>query len=430
MLVGQSDWYLGCAADDLDRNAWVFVGSFQRNLLTPQVCSQACAQQGALYGGLRSGSLCFCRSADLPPLLDDQICSVPCVGDATQRCGGTRAFSIFSTQFAFTDLQPSATMLDAVAPVLSLFQLEVTASPSSVDPDRFEWIVEGSETPITTTSPTLTYAFETPGLKTINVTIQNVVSSLSAQFFILVEQSVAIDLFTPEFASAGSLTTLELQQTGGNEANATVVIDNTIEVAANVALPEPLQLNTSETILRRIASQLSSAPQDLVQPTFVVDVGDSYQAIAVPSSVVTDNGVISSFWISVNAPVEVTFLLLRPHCPDNQAYCASIDACIVVEDEYALDPCSILDVCACDSASSISPDDMFCLSETNCGIQLTYPFQSSTAVSTRRFGLPFGFRIRLAVACRFVSFIPKNRRSFPCLFDCSLDLMTASFPFG
>ncbi|KAI1334068.1 hypothetical protein F5Y15DRAFT_315559 [Xylariaceae sp. FL0016] len=93
-----SGWgYCGCWADPPSQKA---LGLDSVNLgvpLTNEECVQHCMGKGFIMAGTESGDTCYCGNfLNGTELLNDALCSVPCLGDAFQTCGGSGALSCFS----------------------------------------------------------------------------------------------------------------------------------------------------------------------------------------------------------------------------------------------------------------------------------------------------------------------------------------------
>ena len=71
------------------------------NLMTRELCGQACADRGLEWGAIRSGGICFCgKQADFKLgdgyYVNEAICTDKCNGNKTQSCGYWGGLSVFN----------------------------------------------------------------------------------------------------------------------------------------------------------------------------------------------------------------------------------------------------------------------------------------------------------------------------------------------
>lgn len=71
------------------------------NLMTRELCGQACADRKLDWAGIKSGGICYCGSAQTFKLGDgfyvnDALCTDKCAGNMTQACGYWGGLSVFN----------------------------------------------------------------------------------------------------------------------------------------------------------------------------------------------------------------------------------------------------------------------------------------------------------------------------------------------
>lgn len=91
--------YRGCYRDGRTR---MFPYSFHfNNVCTIPHCINFCREAGYVYAGLQYYYQCFCGNTfpkpKTNPKLTEDICNMPCHGNASQICGGHWANSVYET---------------------------------------------------------------------------------------------------------------------------------------------------------------------------------------------------------------------------------------------------------------------------------------------------------------------------------------------
>lgn len=88
------DWvYQGCAEDNVGASRTFPWQLIFEDILTPELCLDACAEFGYMAAGLEYGIECYCgdpanmdtAGADF---VDEEECNIPCAGNGTAMCGG------------------------------------------------------------------------------------------------------------------------------------------------------------------------------------------------------------------------------------------------------------------------------------------------------------------------------------------------------
>lgn len=61
------------------------------------MCFEHCVAESALYLGLLGGNLCGCGddATFLDVIVGEGVCAEPCGGDASEMCGGERAYDLY-----------------------------------------------------------------------------------------------------------------------------------------------------------------------------------------------------------------------------------------------------------------------------------------------------------------------------------------------
>lgn len=95
IVASKEEGYIGCYRDQGDRDLNGYF--FSSDLLTPEVCSKACARMGFKYAGVQYGSQCFCGN-EYGKYGPADNCDMKCSGDASKVCGGTWANSIYNAK--------------------------------------------------------------------------------------------------------------------------------------------------------------------------------------------------------------------------------------------------------------------------------------------------------------------------------------------
>lgn len=69
-------------------------------------CQSSCQQAGFIYGGTESGNQCWCSDSIVSgSKVADSMCSTPCPGDSSSKCGGSGYISVYNRDLntAWTD---------------------------------------------------------------------------------------------------------------------------------------------------------------------------------------------------------------------------------------------------------------------------------------------------------------------------------------
>lgn len=71
------------------------------NLMTRELCGQACANRGLSWAAIQGGSTCFCGAQNDFSLgngsfVSDSLCTSKCVGNSSQTCGYWGGLSLFN----------------------------------------------------------------------------------------------------------------------------------------------------------------------------------------------------------------------------------------------------------------------------------------------------------------------------------------------
>ena len=93
LAVASAD-YLGCFKNNggdymvFGFSHLTWMGNEWTGELTPQLCNDKCSEDGFSYFGLVWGNQCSCGNNIGGEQVSDGECNTPCVGDASQMCGG------------------------------------------------------------------------------------------------------------------------------------------------------------------------------------------------------------------------------------------------------------------------------------------------------------------------------------------------------
>ncbi|KAG6048593.1 hypothetical protein E4U17_007083 [Claviceps sp. LM77 group G4] len=93
-----SDWeYQGCY---VDVGRTINAANIADAQMTNQKCTQFCSSLGLQYAGTENSSECYCgsRLAAGAVEVSDSDCSLSCIGNATQSCGGAKRLSLWRTR--------------------------------------------------------------------------------------------------------------------------------------------------------------------------------------------------------------------------------------------------------------------------------------------------------------------------------------------
>ncbi|KAL4791926.1 hypothetical protein BDV19DRAFT_285130 [Aspergillus venezuelensis] len=103
--------YIGCYSDSgqlKDQGSY----TYQSN----GYCLNLCYRLGRNYFALNEGDRCYC--GDVPPSEDDRVaedkCNRACAAWPVVKCGGDRAWSLYSTGYGSYDESPNASTSDSV----------------------------------------------------------------------------------------------------------------------------------------------------------------------------------------------------------------------------------------------------------------------------------------------------------------------------
>lgn len=96
--TGGTQWVnTSCSKDGSSRALTGY--SFASDQMTPSLCQSACASRGFSMAGLEYGAECYCGNSfqnNLGQTIDAGQCGMPCTGDASSKCGGAWALSVFT----------------------------------------------------------------------------------------------------------------------------------------------------------------------------------------------------------------------------------------------------------------------------------------------------------------------------------------------
>ncbi|KAJ7124472.1 WSC domain-containing protein [Mycena epipterygia] len=84
---------IGCQRDSVDGRVLKHLVTLTNT--TVEACLDACAVDNYALGGLEFGHECFCGNAILYDYLEAPSCTLPCVGNASELCGGPESLSIY-----------------------------------------------------------------------------------------------------------------------------------------------------------------------------------------------------------------------------------------------------------------------------------------------------------------------------------------------
>ncbi|GJN68995.1 hypothetical protein PLICBS_003041 [Purpureocillium lilacinum] len=88
---------LGCYTDKGPGRTLSWDSKADAATLTTKSCLAACEKKGYPYAGTEFGDECYCGSvlANNTAKTDDAECNSPCVGDASEKCGGRNALNLY-----------------------------------------------------------------------------------------------------------------------------------------------------------------------------------------------------------------------------------------------------------------------------------------------------------------------------------------------
>jgi len=100
----QNSATIGCVADTTTGARLLNGPSYVNNTaMTREMCSDFCRRSKQLYFGIEYSTQCYCGNSftgfagnSLPPLIDPSSCNMPCSGNPTQYCGGSRALNLYN----------------------------------------------------------------------------------------------------------------------------------------------------------------------------------------------------------------------------------------------------------------------------------------------------------------------------------------------
>ena len=132
-------------------------GAYDKDMLTPEVCTTCCGVAGYNYSAVKFGDQCLCSNiVDANRKVDDLQCQISCKGNSVLRCGGYETYSVYEALGEY-NFPCSLTMPTNIS-ISEKFIAHFSCQPGASHNLDF-----GEDMILTTTNATVSYLYQSKG---------------------------------------------------------------------------------------------------------------------------------------------------------------------------------------------------------------------------------------------------------------------------